>query len=169
METTNETISPIIKGFLVLLSVLVIFVLGVIIAVLPMDMTVCTVRGESMSPTLEDGAVLLLNGERELDRFDIAVFSDGDHYLIKRVVGLPGDEVTVMDGHLFVNDEMYHEPYVASANKKEFASVNFTTTVPDGSYYVLGDNRDGSFDSREAGVVPEDAFIGVAIWELKKD
>lgn len=167
METEKETISVLAKGCILVLSVLIIFIAGVFVAVLPMDLTICTVNGASMSPTLTHGSVLLLDGNRPLKHFDIAVFAEGDQYFIKRVVGLPGDRVTVMDGHLFINDDMYHESYVAAENKVKFADVNFTTTVPEGCYYVLGDNRDGSFDSREAGVIPEDDFIGVAIWKLK--
>ena len=150
-----------------MLFVLTIFIGGIMVAILPMDLTVCTVTGESMSPTLTNGSVVLLDSNQPLEHFDLAVFAEGDQYFIKRVVGLPGDRVTVMDGHLFINDDMYEEPYVAAENKVKFAEVNFTTTGPEGCYYVLGDNRDGSFDSREAGVVPEEDFIGVAMWKLK--
>lgn len=167
MEMEKEKRSPLVTGCIVLLSVLTILIAGVLLAVVPMDLMLCTVNGESMSPTLTNGSVLLLDGNRTLERFDIAVFSEGDQSFIKRVVGLPGDRVTVMDGHLFINQDQYPEPYVAAENQVKFSEVNFTTTVPAGCYYVLGDNRDGSFDSREAGVVPEDAFIGVAIWNLK--
>lgn len=166
METKKESIFP-LAGCIAVLFVLTIFIGGIMVAILPMDLTVCTVTGESMSPTLTNGSVVLLDSNQPLEHFDLAVFAEGDQYFIKRMVGLPGDRVTVMDGHLFINDDMYEEPYVAAENKVKFAEVNFTTTVPEGCYYVLGDNRDGSFDSREAGVVPEEDFIGVAMWKLK--
>ena len=76
--------------------------------------------------------------------------------------------MTVLDGHLFVNDELYNEPYVDMDYSTEFANESFKVVVPEDSYFVLGDNRDGSFDSREAGVVPDYAITGVAIWTVKE-
>ena len=94
--------------------------------------------------------MLLLNPEKEVERFDIAVFDDGSEYVIKRIIGLPGDEVTVLDGHLFVNDELYNEPYVDMDYSTEFANESLRwwfRKIP----IRVRDNRDGSFDSREPG------------------
>lgn len=168
MKQKRSGMHPVAVAFLVILTVLTMLIVSGIFTFLSMDLSFCTVHGDSMMPTIKNGAVLLLNPEKEVERFDIAVFDDGSEYVIKRIIGLPGDEVTVLDGHLFVNDELYNEPYVDMDYSTEFANESFKVVVPEDSYFVLGDNRDGSFDSREAGVVPDYAITGVAIWTVKE-
>ena len=99
----------------------------------------------------------------EPERGDIVVFEsveDGDQDLIKRVVGLPGDEISVRSGKLFVNGEPQKEPYV----NEKLPDVSFfaKTTVPEDHVFVMGDNRANSQDSRVFGPLPEENIEGEA-------
>lgn len=131
-----------------------------------MGLKFCTVEGESMLPTVESDARLLLNPKATIQRFDIVVFKVEGRHLIKRAIGLPGDEISVEDGVLSINGERYGEPYLDRAYCKEYGEASFNVRVPEGSYFLLGDNRDNSMDSRDIGVVDGDAFVGVPIFRI---
>ena len=90
--------SRILTVLTVILTTLALFVASLVFTVLSMGLTVCTVQGSSMEPTIMDGTMLLLNPQKEVEHFDIAVFEEDGSYIIKRVVGLPGDTVTVQRG-----------------------------------------------------------------------
>lgn len=122
----------------------------------------------SMLPTLKIGDRLLIekvsfkiNG---ISRGDIVVFhappaSRMDEVMIKRVIGLPGDTVSISKGVLYVNGDALEEPYEMEKPREDFKPFK----VPEGSIFVLGDNRNNSFDSRFWGVVPQDLVIGKAV------
>lgn len=89
--------------------------------------------------------------------------------LVKRVVGVPGDEVDIRDGKVYVNGEPLDEPYVIGQTLKR--DLSFPATVPDGKYFVLGDNREASRDSRNFGFIDKDQVEGKAVfrvWPLDK-
>lgn len=123
------------------------------------------VDGYSMLPTLEDGNFVLVNrlayrfGEPQ--RGDIIVFHfDQTHQdLIKRIIGLPGDEVRASDGVIYVNDVALVEPYIA-----ELPAYNGAWTIPPDHFFVLGDNRNDSSDSHSWGVLASDKVVGKAIF-----
>lgn len=120
-----------------------------------------------MERTLTDGDILL--GEKLTPRFgtlaygDVVVFSIPDgpapgEALIKRVVGLSGDELRIADGVLYRNGEAIFEPYVYSVSGETQPLTEITEwRIPIGSVFVLGDHRDGSTDSRDFGPVAIDA------------
>lgn len=123
------------------------------------------VEGSSMEPSLHDGDFVVVNrlayrwGQPE--RGDIIVFYfplDPDRRFIKRVIGLPGDTVTIRDGRVYVNGEPLEEPYVAAPPR-----YNGTWTVGPGELFVLGDNRNNSSDSQNWGNLPMEAVIGKAV------
>jgi len=123
--------------------------------------------GNSMLPTIEDGAFTIVNKlEIRLngaDRSEIVVFSDPrrpETDLVKRVIGLPGETVEIVDGRVFINDMVLDEPYITTPWNDTKSKI----LIPNGEYYVLGDNRDNSLDSRssQVGLVPEDLIIGRA-------
>ncbi len=116
------------------------------------------VNGASMDPTLHDSDIMLLDEVSyrfsDIERFDIVVVKRGDEFLIKRVIGLPGEEVKYYNNKLYINGKRVKEPY----NREE--TFDFTATVFDGEYYIMGDNRDDSTDSRIFGAVSKDDIIG---------
>jgi signal peptidase I len=116
------------------------------------------VRGSSMSPSIHDGDRILIDPLsfllQGIQRGDIVVMQyplDPSIDYIKRVVGLPGDEIVIEDGEVWVNGELLSEPYVDSPDP--FCSLR--TRVKPAHYFVLGDNRRRSCDSREFGQVPQ--------------
>lgn len=143
------------------------------------------VQGESMMPTLEDEERVIVNkigyNVAGLDRFDIIVFEGNEGYnLVKRVIGLPGDTIEYKDDVLYVNGKAVEEPYLEEYRKQIAPSkltLDFTLEqmtgqkrVPDGTVFVLGDNRTNSKDSREFGFVSKEQIIGkgeVVFWPLQ--
>ncbi|WP_324668384.1 signal peptidase I [Geochorda subterranea] len=128
-----------------------------------------TVEGNSMLPTLHDGERLMVDKLtyrfHEPQRGDIVVFRyplDPREHYIKRIVGVPGDEVAVRNGRVFVNGTPLDESYLASPTLGRFGPVR----VPEGHYFVLGDNRNNSEDSRDPrlGFIPRELIEGRAIW-----
>lgn len=122
------------------------------------------INGTSMSPTLEDGDIMILNeiGYRinGLDRFDIAVANVDGERLIKRVIGLPGEHVEYRDNVLYINGEAVVENFKHSdTNDFSLSELNFDK-IPDGFYFLVGDNRGNSKDSRTIGLVNGGKIIG---------
>lgn len=126
----------------------------------------CTVDGHSMDDTLSNGERLLINPSAEPGFGDIVVFDYGGTYLIKRVIGMPGDTVTVAKGSLYVNNIKYEEPYLNPDNTEIYGDSSFMATVNEDEYFLMGDNRDNSRDSRSFGCVKRDDITGVAIWRF---
>jgi len=133
----------------------------------PFVMEAFWIPSGSMIPTLQINDRVLVNKFiyrfTEPERGDIVVFEsvdDGDQDLIKRVVGLPGDEVAVRNGTVFVNGELQREPYT----NEKMPDVSFfaRTTVPEGHVFVMGDNRANSQDSRIFGPLPKENIEGEA-------
>lgn len=138
------------------------------------------VNGQSMFPNFHDREYVLTNlitlrfGAPV--RGDVIVFKappDPDKDFIKRVIGIPGDTVSVKDGGVFVNGQLYDESgYLTSEVKTyggAFLKEGDTVTVPSGEYFVMGDNRPYSSDSREWGFVPTSNVIGksfLVYWPL---
>ena len=123
------------------------------------------VDGFSMNPTLQDGEYILVNRLAykigSPFRGDIVVFSfpmDPTQDLIKRVIGLPGESISVQDGKVMINSVPLEEPYIAAP-----PIYNGTWEVPDGQLFVLGDNRNESKDSHEWGLLPVENVVGRAI------
>lgn len=126
----------------------------------------CTVDGHSMDDTLFDGEQLILNPSAKPRFGDIIVFDYDGTYLIKRVIGLPGDTVTVVRGTLYVNNVKYEEAYLSPDHINTFKNSSFTVTIGDDEYFVMGDNRDDSRDGRSFGCITKSTIIGVAIWHF---
>lgn len=132
------------------------------------------VHGSSMDPTLEDGDYLLVSKQAytfdEPERGEIIIFpvEEEDRLYIKRVIGLPGDEITINSGKVYVNNIESSQEYTLDG----VTSGNIDSLiVPDGEVFVLGDNRLNSIDSREIGTQKIDDVKGVAfvrLWPLNR-
>lgn len=155
----------------------VVIIASVIAAALIIILTnlwfpVLRVVGSSMQPLLRNEDVIVCFSEdNEIERSDIIAFYHNDKVLLKRVVGLPGDVIEIdKDGILYVNGEQQHETYAASISL-EPCDIEFPVEVPEESYFVLGDQRMTSMDSRSqsVGMVTTDRIIGKAllrVWPL---
>ena len=150
--------------FLIILVVSFVLVFGF---VRPFVVEAFWIPSASMVPTLKYGDRVLVNKFiyrfTEPERGDVIVFKSvqgDDQDLIKRVVGVPGDEITVRGGRLFVNGEPQQEPYV----NKKYPDRSFyaPTTVPKDHVFMMGDNRANSQDSRVFGPVPKENIEGEA-------
>ncbi|MBR5109185.1 MAG: signal peptidase I, partial [Clostridia bacterium] len=96
-------------------------------------------------------------------RFDVVVCrypGRGDTNFVKRVVGMPGDTVEVREGYLYVNGEKYDEPYIKDEYRTGRLNSFGPYEVPEGEYFVMGDHRNNSNDSRMQGSLPRDMIIG---------
>lgn len=119
------------------------------------------VNGPSMMNTLHDKDIMILdkigvklNG---IDRFDIVVIQTESSKIIKRIIGLPGETVEYKNNKLYINGKELNDPY-GSEVTYDFEKVK----IPENSYYVLGDNRTNSIDSRILGVISKNDILGHA-------
>jgi signal peptidase I len=124
------------------------------------------VDGSSMEPTLRSGEFVIVNKlSYKLGcpaRGDIVVFHfprDPEQEYIKRVIGLPGDQVNISQGRVYVNNQLVDEPYIAAEPAYEGSWI-----VPEGHLFVLGDNRNNSSDSHNWGTVPQEYVVGKAFF-----
>jgi signal peptidase I len=122
--------------------------------------------GFSMGSTLPNGSYILADRlayrQSEPERGDIIIFSfplNPEQDLLKRVVGLPGESITVQDGIVSVNGTVLEESYIT-----EPPAYNGTWDVPEGQYFVLGDNRNDSRDSHQWGFLPRENIMAKAVW-----
>ena len=134
------------------------------------------VEGTSMLPGLQDQERIFVNKFvykfEAIQRGDVVVFHyplDPSKSYIKRVIGVPGDRIRIIDGQVYVNDQLLQEPYLPP----EYFDVRsmVETTVPDNSYFMLGDHRSMSNDSREFGPVEKKYIFGKAVlvyWPVQK-
>ena len=133
---------------------------------------VMQIEGTSMEPTLINGDIVLLNKTTVFARGDICGFAWNNKILIKRVIGIPGDWIEIdTDGTVYRNGEKLDEPYAQQISFGE-CDLEFPFQVPQEQYFVLGDMRESSIDSRNTlvGCVEYEQIIGkifLRIWPLK--
>ena len=113
-----------------------------------------------MSPTLENGdlgfALRTKLGFQEIKRFDIVVLESPSKYLVKRIIGLPGETIEYKDNQLYINGTAMNEPFLSNT-----LTEDFNVTLAENEYYVLGDNRQHSMDSRVYGPFMKDQIIAI--------
>ena len=148
-------------------SIKIIILIVVVFAIYMWVIGLQQIVGNSMNNTLENEDMILLYklGYKisDIKRFDVVSFYyDETKYLIKRVIGLPGEHIAYKDNKLYVNGEYVEE-------NRDFVTEDFDLkelgydVIPDDYYFVLGDNRENSLDSREIGLVKKEDIIGEAI------
>lgn len=131
------------------------------------------VDGSSMYPTLEDNEILLLKKfDKRYDRFDIVVFDYKDSYgkntkLIKRIIGLPGESIEYKDNKLYVNGIYVREKFISTQETYDFSLKELGyNKIPEGYYFVLGDNRTNSTDSRIIGLISKEQIDGISDFSI---
>jgi len=133
---------------------------------------VLQIAGTSMEPSLRDGDIVLLVKTDRLETGDLCAFYYSNKILIKRIIGTPGDYLWINpDGTVYLNNEKMIEPYVSEMALGE-CDVEFPYQVPENSYFMMGDHRETSIDSRSSviGCIAEDQIIGkilCRVWPLE--
>ncbi len=155
------------RAFISTLSVLAV-IAAVAVLVSTLFLPVIQVSGNSMEPTLSDGDVLVLLKSKSYERSQLCCISWQNKMLLKRVIGLPGDVVSIdTEGNVTVNGVLLDEPYVSDKTLGE-CDVTFPCQVPEGKVFVLGDHRSTSIDSRssEIGCVDQDQIVGFVLFQV---
>ena len=153
-------------------AVLVV-VAAVAVLITTLFLPILQISGDSMSPTLEHDEIVVLMKTKHIERGDLIGFYYQGKILLKRVIALPEDEVAMdADGNVYVNGALLEEPYVTEKGLGD-CNMEFPYTVPGTSYFVLGDQRSNSVDSRNTaiGAVSQEDVIGkvfIRVWPFKK-
>lgn len=133
------------------------------------------VNGDSMEPTLSSGDNLIMDKLtyhfREPERFEVIIFpcpTNPDVYYIKRVIGLPGETVQIKDGAVYINDELLESDIYGISETTEAGIAHEPITIGENEYFVLGDNRPISRDSRyeDVGLISLDSIEGRAFFRI---
>ena len=150
-----------------------IVVAAVAALVATLILPVLQIAGTSMEPNLNDGDIVLLVKKKDLQAGDLCAFYYSNKILIKRVIATPGDYIWLEpDGTVFVNGNPLDEPYISQKALGE-CDIEFPYQVPENRYFVMGDKRETSIDSRSSviGCIPEDQMIGkifCKLWPLSE-
>lgn len=147
------------------------YIIIVVVVLLIKSFLVAPVRvvGPSMEHTLLNGDIMILDKIsyrfNEIKRFDIVVVNSNEGLIIKRVIGLPGDKIEYKNNKLYINGEYYKEDYLDGDIKTSdfiLEELIGNETIPQDYYFVLGDNREESKDSRTIGLIKEKQIQGKA-------
>lgn len=174
-ESRQGLLAEGLKLFRDIFLIIVVFILFGVFFVQPV-----VVEGTSMLPQLHDGERLLVNkliyykiqsiSWGHIDRGDIVVFwfpNDPDKSYVKRVIGMPGETVELRNGKVYINNIELNEDYLDTEHNQSLPSWP-PKKVEDHHYFVMGDNRDNSSDSRYWGLVPEKYIYGKAFFRYWK-
>lgn len=159
-------------SFIVELLQVVVFAISIFLFIYLLILQPHKIKGSSMEPNFHDAEYLLTDKVSyrvgEPTRGDVIVFKAPPTYrdeFIKRIIGLPGDQVMVKGGKVYVNNHELSEPYIPSGVRTQpgqFAQEGVPVTVPADSYFVMGDNREHSLDSRILGTIGRQYITGRA-------
>lgn len=163
------------KYFKILTSTIyaLIIVAAVAAIVATLVMPVLQISGSSMTPTFQEGEIVFSIKTKNLKPGDIIAFYHGNKILVKRVIAGAGSWVNItIDGDVYVNGELLEENYIQEKMLGE-TNITYPYQVPDGSWFVLGDHREVSIDSRnsEIGCIKQEDIVGKIIfrvWPLKR-
>ena len=148
------------------------YVAAIAALVATLVLPVLQIEGTSMEPTMKNGDIVLLTKTQQFDRGEICGFAWNNKLLIKRVIGIPGDWIEIdTDGTVYRNGEKLEEPYAQQIAFGE-CDLEFPFQVPQEQYFVIGDMRESSIDSRNTliGCIPKDQIVGKVffrVWPFK--
>lgn len=158
-----------------------LIIIVVVILIRTFIATPVRVEGSSMDPTLKDGDILILNKlSRNYKRFDIVVVEIKQKYyedgkakykttkLVKRIIGLPGENIEYKNNKLYINGKVIEDVVLEDTDDFSLKEIYGINKIPSNSYFVMGDNRDGSSDSRmsEVGLIKKDKILGKTIFRI---
>ena len=145
-------------------TLVVVAAIAVLVATLWMP--VLQIYGNSMTPTLEEGQIVISLKDSEFRQGDLVAFYLGNKLLVKRVIAGPMDWVEITeDGRVFLNGELLEEPYVSELALGQ-SDLEYPYQIPDERYFLLGDHRETSVDSRSSvvGCVAEEQIVGKIVY-----
>ena len=142
------------------------YIIVIVIAILIKEFVFSPIKvnGTSMYPTLNDGDLMILNEIgyylNGVERFDVVVVKHQGERLIKRVIGMPGETVEYKDNKLYINGEYVKEEFQHETTHDFNLSEIDVEVIPEGYYFVVGDNRTNSLDSRKIGLISKNEIKG---------
>ena len=146
----------------------VLVVIAAVVLISNLLLPILHIYGSSMSPTLTNGDIVAAMRYGSYERGDIVAFYYNEQILVKRIIGLPGEMVDIdADGNVSIDGEPLDEPYLTEKSLGE-CDIELPYQVPEGRYFVMGDNRGVSSDSRssQVGCIAEERIIGELIFTL---
>ena len=152
-------------------TIIIIAAFTVLLATLVMP--VLEIKGDSMNPIYSNGDIAVAFKTKNINTGDVISFYYGNKILVKRVIAKSGDWVNISDdGKVIVNGDEIKEPYLVD-RKYDIGDIKYPYQVPDGSWFVMGDNREDTNDSRSSqiGAIKQDDVVGVVlfrVWPLNK-
>ncbi len=167
-KNTNIFQSVLLKKTLKIVLLVTVVASSLLLNLFTFIVPVVKYYGSSMSSTLEDGQILILNKMAKIKSGDIIAFYYNNKVIVRRVVATGNNQVSIdVFGTVSVNGKELEEPYVENKSLGQ-CNLSFPYNVPTNSFFVLGDNRDIAMDSRlaEIGVVTEDRLIGKVVFSI---
>ncbi len=147
---------------------------AVSVLVATLFLPVLQIYGNSMSPTLSEGEIVVSIKKQQYEQGDVVALYYSNRVLVKRVIATGGDIVDLDDnGSFMINGTILNEPYLEEKHYGDSTDIEFPYTVPAGTYFVVGDKRKTSIDSRNSqiGCIAQDEMVGeilITIWPLNK-
>ena len=147
------------------------YVVIVVVVVLFRSFIATPVRvdGDSMKDTLHNNDILILNKlDKSYKRFDVVVINYNNSKLVKRIIGLPGENIEYKDNELYINDKKIEDVAISRTYDFTLKELYDIEKIPEGYYFVMGDNRGNSLDSRDyrVGLIKKENIVGTTIFRL---
>ena len=163
-ETYKRNYSRVLRSTIYLLIV----VAAVAVLVATIWLPVLQIYGSSMTPTLEEGDIVVSVKSTDFEKGDLVCFYIGNKLLVKRYIAGPGEWVNIdMDGNIYVNEVLIEEPYVTNKSLGD-CNIKLPYQVPDEQIFCLGDHRNTSLDSRNTviGCIAEEQLVGKIVFRV---
>ena len=147
------------------------YVVIVVVVVLFRSFIATPVRvdGDSMKDTLHNNDILILNKlDKSYKRFDVVVIDYNNSKLVKRIIGLPGENIIYKDNELYIDDKKIEDVAISRTYDFTLKELYDIKKIPEGYYFVMGDNRGNSLDSRDyrVGLIKKENIVGTTIFRL---